>query len=129
MFLNNRDHRKITVIDGKVGYTGGYNLANEYFNYDTSIRENGRIRESSGRRCGGFAYGDIFLEMWKAVSDKDVDVLDIEAQKKYLVQHPYQAKQTGYIQPYADCPLETESRLERMSISVSSIKRTDTAGS
>ena len=33
MFLNNRDHRKITVIDGKVGYTGGYNLANEYFNY------------------------------------------------------------------------------------------------
>ena len=31
LFLNNRDHRKITVIDGKVGYTGGYNLANEYF--------------------------------------------------------------------------------------------------
>lgn len=25
MFLNNRDHRKITVIDGKVAYTGGYN--------------------------------------------------------------------------------------------------------
>ena len=33
LFLNNRDHRKITVIDGKVGFTGGYNLANEYFNY------------------------------------------------------------------------------------------------
>ena len=29
-----------------------------------------------------------------------------EAQKKYLVQHPYQAQQTGYIQPYADCPLD-----------------------
>ena len=28
-FLNNRDHRKITVIDGRVGFTGGYNLANE----------------------------------------------------------------------------------------------------
>ena len=28
LFLNNRDHRKITVIDGKVGFTGGYNLAN-----------------------------------------------------------------------------------------------------
>ena len=55
MFLNNRDHRKITVIDGKVGYTGGYNLANEYFNYT----------------------------------------------------HPYgEWKQTGYIQPYADCPLD-----------------------
>ena len=33
LFLNNRDHRKITVIDGKVGFTGGYNLANEYFGF------------------------------------------------------------------------------------------------
>lgn len=49
-----------------------------------------------------------FLEMWEASgkTSADVDVLDIEAQKKYLVQHPYQAKQTGYIQPYADCPLD-----------------------
>ena len=30
--LNNRDHRKIMVIDGLVGFTGGYNMANEYFN-------------------------------------------------------------------------------------------------
>ena len=49
VFLNNRDHRKITVIDGKIGFTGGYNLANEYFNYthpygqwkDTGIRLEG----------------------------------------------------------------------------------------
>ena len=32
IFMNNRDHRKIMVIDGKVGFTGGYNLADEYFN-------------------------------------------------------------------------------------------------
>ena len=32
LFMNNRDHRKITVVDGKVGYTGGYNIADEYFN-------------------------------------------------------------------------------------------------
>lgn len=31
---NNRDHRKITVIDGKIGYTGGINLADEYVNID-----------------------------------------------------------------------------------------------
>ena len=30
VFLNNRDHRKIMVIDGKVAYTGGINLADEY---------------------------------------------------------------------------------------------------
>lgn len=31
LFMNHRDHRKITVIDGKVGFVGGYNLADEYF--------------------------------------------------------------------------------------------------
>ncbi|MDE6585140.1 MAG: PLDc N-terminal domain-containing protein [Clostridia bacterium] len=30
--FNNRSHRKITVIDGKVGYTGGVNIADEYIN-------------------------------------------------------------------------------------------------
>ena len=48
-YQNNRDHRKITVIDGKIAYTGGYNLANEYFNVthpygiwkDTGIRLEG----------------------------------------------------------------------------------------
>ena len=32
VFLNNRDHRKMTIIDGKVAFTGGYNIADEYFN-------------------------------------------------------------------------------------------------
>lgn len=31
-YLNNRDHRKLIVIDGATAYTGGLNLANEYFN-------------------------------------------------------------------------------------------------
>ena len=31
VFLNNRDHRKITVIDGKVGFTGGYNPSHQKF--------------------------------------------------------------------------------------------------
>ena len=107
VIMNNRDHRKITVIDGKVGYTGGYNLANEYFNYTHPYGE----WKDTGIRLEGDAVASLtaaFLEMWEASgkTPADVDVLDIEAQKKYLVQHPYQAKQTGYIQPYADCPLD-----------------------
>ena len=107
MFMNNRDHRKITVVDGKVGYTGGYNLANEYFNYTHPYGE----WKDTGIRLEGDAVASLtaaFLEMWESSgkTSAGVDVLDIEAQKKYLVQHPYQAKQTGYIQPYADCPLD-----------------------
>lgn len=54
LVLNNRDHRKIVVIDGKVGYTGGINMADEYINYthphgdhwkDAGIR-------IEGKRCG-----------------------------------------------------------------------------
>ena len=47
--FNNRSHRKITVIDGKIGYTGGVNIADEYINEverfghwkDTAIRLEG----------------------------------------------------------------------------------------
>ena len=47
---NNRDHRKILVIDGQIGYTGGINMADEYINHierfghwkDGGIRMDGR---------------------------------------------------------------------------------------
>ena len=47
---NNRDHRKILVIDGQIGYTGGVNLADEYINHierfghwkDSAVRLDGR---------------------------------------------------------------------------------------
>lgn len=82
MFLNNRDHRKITVVDGKVGYTGGYNLANEYFNYTHPYGE----WKDTGIRLEGDAVASLtaaFLEMWESSgkTSADVDVLDIEAQK------------------------------------------------
>lgn len=63
VFMNNRDHRKITVIDGQVGYTGGYNLADEYFNLTHPY---GRWKDS-GVRLEGDAVRNltlIFLEMW-----------------------------------------------------------------
>lgn len=58
-FLNNRDHRKITVIDGRVEFTGGYNLANEYFNLTHPYGQWKDTGHPAGRRCSPFAYGDI----------------------------------------------------------------------
>lgn len=78
--LNNRDHRKITVIDGKVGFTGGYNLANEYFNYTHPYGQ----WKDTGIRLEGDAVQSLtvtFLEMWNAVSDKDANESDFS---KYL---------------------------------------------
>ena len=67
LFLNNRDHRKITVIDGTVGFTGGYNLANEYFH----LTEPFGFWKDTGIRLEGDAVQSLtvtFLEMWNAVS-------------------------------------------------------------
>ena len=80
LFLNNRDHRKITVIDGKVGFTGGYNLANEYFHRTEPFG----FWKDTGIRLEGDAVQSLtvtFLEMWNAVSDLDTDDKDF---KKYI---------------------------------------------
>ena len=114
MFLNNRDHRKITVIDGKVGFTGGYNLANEYFNMTQPY---GRWKDT-GIRLEGDAVKSLtvtFLEMWNAVSDKDADDVDVE---KYLTPSGYRARQAGFVQPYADIPTDDEQVGEEVYISI-----------
>ena len=101
--FNNRDHRKIIVIDGKVGFTGGYNLANEYFNYTHPYGQ----WKDTGIRLEGDAVQSLtvtFLEMWNAVSDKDANDSDFS---KYLFHYDYAAQQIGFVQPYADSPMQT----------------------
>ena len=47
---NNRDHRKICVIDGKTGFTGGINLADEYINQKESFWSLERYGSHAERR-------------------------------------------------------------------------------
>lgn len=64
---NNRDHRKITVIDGKVGYTGGVNLADEYIN---TVVKFGHWKDSAIRLEGEAVRNllALFLRVWNAQS-------------------------------------------------------------
>ena len=101
MFMNNRDHRKITVIDGEIAYTGGYNLANEYFNMthpygywkDTGVRLEGEAVKS---------YTVMLLEMWNAMEHTDLSY------ERFFPQKDLSWKSDGYVQPYADNPLDGE---------------------
>ena len=43
--------------------------------------------------------------MWNAVSDKDANDSDFS---KYLFHYDYAAQQTGFVQPYADSPMDNE---------------------
>lgn len=101
VFMNNRDHRKITVVDGKVGFTGGYNLADEYFNYTHPY---GHWKDT-GVKIQGDAVRSLtvtFLEMWNVIKKSDADY------DQYLPKAEYHAKEGGFIQPYADSPLDQE---------------------
>lgn len=101
VFMNHRDHRKITVIDNKVGFVGGYNLADEYFDL---TRPYG-VWKDSGLRLEGAAVRSLtamFLEMWNFVGKPD------ENYGIYLAAEPAVAEGAGFVLPYADCPLDEE---------------------
>lgn len=102
IFMNNRDHRKITVIDGKVGFTGGYNLADKYFNLEHPY---GHWKDA-GIKMTGEAVRNLtfmFLEMWNGMSRESLE--DTEG---FFTENTYTAKENCYIQPYADTPLDNE---------------------
>ena len=102
---NNRDHRKILVIDGKVAFNGGVNLADEYINHvqvyghwkDTAIR-------LKGDAVSSFAL--MFLQMWN-MDEKEPEF------EKFLypadtMEKRVQGQASGYVMTYADCPLDDE---------------------
>lgn len=147
IFMNNRDHRKMTIIDGKIGYTGGYNLANEYFGFD---RPYGHWKDT-GVRLEGDAVRSMtamFLEMWNAMRREDwtADLTkylpavkageltaeaDSMAERRKAVSLP--DDQTGltrsaqlgraldgkcFVQPYADTPMDEEQTGENVIMNI-----------
>lgn len=98
---NYRDHRKILVIDGKVAFNGGVNLADEYIN---RIERFGHWKDVAVRLSGSAAqsFALLFLQMWNLdAPEGDYAVLDEPAF------HP-DASATGFVMPYGDCPLDAD---------------------
>ena len=107
--LNNRDHRKIMVIDGHTGFTGGINLADEYINR--------KQRFGHWKDTGIMLHGEavwnftmMFLKMWSVVSGS-VDDLTPAALEKYKtdIWHKEAFEEDGFVQPYGDSPLDEET--------------------
>lgn len=99
--LNNRDHRKLMIIDGKVGFTGGVNLADEYIN---EIERFGHWKD-----CGILVRGEavwsmvmMFLSIWDYVAGLEEDVA------AFRPDYPEAPAGEGYLQPFADSPLDHE---------------------
>lgn len=98
---NNRDHRKIAAIDGRIAFTGGVNLADEYIN----VREkHGRWRDATVRVTGSAAWNltVIFLTLWQSVSGETDDIAAL------CPKITADERNEAYVQPYADVPLDME---------------------
>ena len=96
---NYRDHRKILVIDGKVGFTGGVNLADEYINH---IEKYGRWKDAAVMLEGEAVrpLTILFLEMWSILREPEFE--------KFLSVPPHSVPAKGFAAPYGDCPLDGE---------------------
>ena len=96
--MNNRDHRKITVVDGKIAFTGGYNLADEYIGEKTRF---GNWKDSGLKITGDAVYPfvRIFCNTWNAFRKDKIEITS------------FLPTLTGkgsaqFIQPYDDSPLD-----------------------
>lgn len=98
--FNNRSHRKIMVIDGKVGYTGGINLADEYINKndrlghwkDTAIKIKGQAVDELTK---------LFLTDFYLNTKKECE---INYSNYYVAQENKQTEKTNFLIPFGDGP-------------------------
>ena len=95
-YQNNRDHRKILVIDGHTAFTGGINLADEYINR--------KVRFGHWKDTGIMVKGDavtsftmMFLQMWN-ITEKEPEFF-----------YPPELSMEGFVIPYGDSPLDQET--------------------
>ena len=95
-YINYRDHRKIVVIDGKVGYTGGINIGDEYINLTHRL--------GHWKDCGIRIEGEgiknlisIFFTLWN-MNNKNVNY------EEYIKNIKQTTKTQGYIIPFSDNP-------------------------
>lgn len=112
VIMNNRDHRKILVIDGHTAFTGGINLADEYINE----KERFGYWKDVGIRLKGKAVWNLtvmFLNVWNALSptDKDFDKFRPPVGEE-------EAETDGYVQPYGDSPLDFENVGENVYLNI-----------
>ena len=100
---NNRDHRKITVVDGKVAYTGGINIADEYIN---EIKRFGHWKDGGVRLYGDAAEGLLreFISVWDLCTRGITNVSD------YLSKVGYTSGDGGVYIPFGSGPAPSYSR-------------------
>lgn len=100
-YYNNRDHRKIVVVDGRTAFTGGVNLADEYVN---RIERFGHWKDTGVMLRGDAvrSFTLMFLQMWQVTEP----ALEFRRYLEAPMERQPDAK--GYVLPYGDSPFDNE---------------------
>lgn len=118
LVMNNRDHRKILVVDGHTAFTGGINLADEYINRKTKFG----YWKDTGIMVRGEAAANLtvmFLTIWNTVRKTDSDFSRFLPHAYFSGDFP----DDGFIQPYGDTPLDKETVGENVYLNMISAAR------
>ncbi|MDY0278114.1 MAG: phospholipase D-like domain-containing protein, partial [Acholeplasma sp.] len=99
--MNYRDHRKVIVIDNKIGYTGGINIGDEYANYYERF---GKWHDASIRIEGNAVWSLtlLFLENWNFSTSKKQQVSFLD----YYYSHSVESN--DIVVPFGDSPMENK---------------------
>jgi len=104
LFMNNRDHRKITIIDGHTAFNGGINIADEYINKNSPFG----VWKDTGVRLRGdavWSFTLMFIEMWDTFCKKEER---IDNHLSYKPPADETLVTDGFVLPYGDTPLGHE---------------------
>lgn len=117
---NNRDHRKIIVIDGKTAFTGGLNLCDEYINvYERFGHWKDNFVMVKGEAVKGFTL--LFMQTWNSVAyKKGIDYsryLCVNLQEDSAGEE-LNAQKDGYVIPYGDGPYQKENVAENVYLNI-----------
>ena len=115
MIMNNRDHRKFLIVDGKIGFTGGINIADEYINKEQRF---GYWKDNAVRVEGDAVRGMTlsFLQMWNACRTKKG--LPTADPSEFLAPMSGKSCGQGYVVPYADAPVDAEYLAENVYLNI-----------
>ena len=102
IIMNHRDHRKILVIDGKVAFSGGANLADEYINKKI-VHGHWMDNIICVKGNAVWSYLVTFLTNWNALCHEDEDYTVFKNTETID-----ESNCDGYIAPYAETPLDEE---------------------
>lgn len=114
-YQNNRDHRKICVIDGHTAFTGGVNLADEYINQKARF---GHWKDTAVMLRGDavISFTMMFLQMWNITEMEKEDYGQFLPPSGF--RHSPELNREGFVMPYGDSPLDHENVGEQVYLDI-----------